>query len=138
MRAGGGAGGGGVPEQQPPPSLSPPEIVPLTTLRELLDYERPGWGQGFAPARPPFVAPPFPPLRNRLLVCHDFAGGYGEDRLVQGGGYDRAYRMYDWGLIDVFVYFRFVCVSGVKSAGHRDVLRVFRATFSARRRELAL
>lgn len=84
-----------------------PEISPLTTLEELLGYERPGWGHGFAPARPlPFVAPPFPPLKSRLLVCHDYAGGYGEDRLVQGGGYDRPYRMYDWGLIDIFVYFR--------------------------------
>ncbi|CAN0409462.1 unnamed protein product, partial [Ectocarpus sp. 12 AP-2014] len=89
------------------PSPSPsPEIVPLTTLGELLSYEGPGWGQGFAPARPlPFVAAPFPPLKSRLLVCHDLAGGYGQDRLVQGGGYDRPYRAYNWGLIDIFVYF---------------------------------
>lgn len=85
-----------------------PEIAPLTTLEQLFKYAGPGWGQGFAPARPPFAPPPFPPLRNRLLVCHDLAGGYGEDRLVQGGGWDRAYRMYDWGLIDIFVYFRSV------------------------------
>lgn len=91
---------------EPEPPLHP-EISPLTTLEELLEYERPGWGQSFAPARPlPFVAAPFPPLKSRLLVCHDYAGGYGEDRLVQGGGYDRPYRMYDWGLIDIFVYFR--------------------------------
>lgn len=69
-------------------------------------YETPGWGQGFAPERPRHALPPFQPLRSRLLVCHDLAGGYGEDRLVQGGGYDRPYRMYDWNLIDIFVYFR--------------------------------
>lgn len=81
--------------------------MPLTTLEELLGYEGPGWGQGFAPARPlPFITDRFPPLKSRLLVCHDLAGGYGEDRLVQGGGYDRPYRLYDWGLIDIFVYFR--------------------------------
>lgn len=95
---------GGVTEM-PSPSL---EIAPLATLEELLGYERPGWGQGFAPARPAFVPPAFPPLRSRLLVCHDLAGGYGQDSLVQGGGYDRAYRMYDWNLVDIFVYFRLV------------------------------
>lgn len=85
----------------------PPEVSPLTSLEQLLNYESPGWGQGFAPVRPrPFVAKPYPPLRNRLLVCHDLTGGYGEDKWVQGGGYDRAYRIYDWGLIDIFVYFR--------------------------------
>lgn len=91
----------------PEPPLRP-EISPLTTLEELLGYENAGWGQSFAPARPrpTFVAGPFPPLESRLLVCHDYDGGYGEDRLVQGGGYDRPYRMYDWGLINIFVYFR--------------------------------
>lgn len=100
---GGGSGSAGFPARSP----SSPEIVPLKTLEELLAYEKPGWGCGFAPKRPlPFVATPFPPLKSRLLVCHDLAGGYGEDKLVQGGGYQRPYRMYDWGLIDIFVYFR--------------------------------
>lgn len=100
------------PPQQQATGVEPeaalrPETVPLTTLEGLLGYERAGWGEGFAPARPlPFAAAPFPPLKSRLLVCHDLAGGYGEDRLVQGGGYDRPYRMYDWGLVDIFVYFR--------------------------------
>lgn len=86
----------------------PPEVMPLTTLEELLCYERPAWGQGFArTGATPFVAAPWEPLQNRLLVCHDFAGGYGEDRRVQGGGYERAYRVYDWGIIDIFVYFRY-------------------------------
>ncbi|CAM9289135.1 unnamed protein product [Ectocarpus fasciculatus] len=106
------------PSQSPSPS---PEILPLTTLGELLSYEGPGWGQGFAPARPlPFVAAPFPPLKSRLLVCHDLAGGYGQDRLVQGGGYDRPYRAYDWGLIDIFVYFSHDLVT-IPTAGWIDV-----------------
>lgn len=83
-----------------------PSIAPLDTLEDLLAHETPQWGQGFAPLRPSFVAPAFKPLQSRLLVCHDLAGGYDEDSFVQGGGYNRAYRMYDWGLIDVFVYFR--------------------------------
>lgn len=91
---------------EPEPPLRP-EVAPLTTLEELLGYEKAGWGHGFAPARPlPFVAAPFPPFKSRLLVCHDYNGGYGEDKLIQGGGYNRPYRMYDWGLIDIFVYFR--------------------------------
>lgn len=103
IRRGGGIGSG----DGSSPSPASPEILPLKTLGDLLSYEKPGWGRGFAPKRPlPFVAAPFPPLKSRLLVCHDLAGGYGEDKLVQGGGYKRPYRMYDWGLIDIFVYFR--------------------------------
>ncbi|CAN0094083.1 unnamed protein product, partial [Scytosiphon promiscuus] len=97
------------------------EILPLKTLGDLLGYEKPGWGCGFAPKRPlPFVAAPFPPLKSRLLVCHDLAGGYGEDKLVQGGGYERPYRMYDWGLIDIFVYFSHELVT-IPTAGWIDV-----------------
>ncbi|CAM9647193.1 unnamed protein product [Ascophyllum nodosum] len=103
-----------------PPTESP-DTGPLTTLEQILTYDRPGWGQGFAPVRPrPFVAKPFPPLRSRLLVCHDLAGGYGEDRWVEGGGYDRAYRMYDWGIIDIFVYFSHNLVT-IPPAGWTDV-----------------
>ncbi|CAN0009123.1 unnamed protein product [Laminaria digitata] len=105
------------------PEVAPqqsPETAPLSTLEALLGYEGPGRGRGFAPVRPPFVARPFPPLRNRLLVCHDLAGGYGEDRFVQGGGFDRAYRMYDWGLVDIFVYFSHNLVT-IPPAGWIDV-----------------
>lgn len=109
----------GAPSSRSPSPSPSPEILPLTTLGELLSYEGPGWGQGFAPARPlPFVASPFPPLKSRLLVCHDLAGGYGQDRLVQGGGYDRPYRAYDWGLIDIFVYFRCVCRTCMHKRSH--------------------
>lgn len=83
-----------------------PETTPLGTLDELLEYQAPGWGQGFAPVRPRFSPPPLPPSRSRLLVCHDLDGGYGADRLMQGGAYDRPYRLYDWGLVDLLVYFR--------------------------------
>ncbi|CBN78701.1 Mannosyl-glycoprotein endo-beta-N-acetylglucosaminidase, family GH85 [Ectocarpus siliculosus] len=111
----------GAPSSRSPSPSPSPEILPLTTLGELLSYEGPGWGQGFAPARPlPFVAAPFPPLKSRLLVCHDLAGGYGQDRLVQGGGYDRPYRAYDWGLIDIFVYFSHDLVT-IPTAGWIDV-----------------
>ncbi|KZV25990.1 cytosolic endo-beta-N-acetylglucosaminidase-like [Dorcoceras hygrometricum] len=43
--------------------------------------------------------------RPRVLVCHDMAGGYTDDRFVQGGTNADAYAIWHWYLIDVFVYF---------------------------------
>ncbi|XAR71899.1 Mannosyl-glycoprotein endo-beta-N-acetylglucosaminidase [Bertholletia excelsa] len=43
--------------------------------------------------------------RPRNLVCHDMAGGYLDDKWVQGGGNAEAYAIWHWYLIDVFVYF---------------------------------
>ncbi|KAK6135751.1 hypothetical protein DH2020_030531 [Rehmannia glutinosa] len=45
------------------------------------------------------------PQRPRILVCHDMAGGYTDDRFVQGGKNADAYAIWHWYLIDVFVYF---------------------------------
>lgn len=45
------------------------------------------------------------PSRPRILVCHDMAGGYRDDKLVQGGTNEGAYGIWHWYLIDVFVYF---------------------------------
>lgn len=45
------------------------------------------------------------PNRPRLLVCHDMAGGYTDDKWVQGGTNPDAYAIWHWHLIDVFVYF---------------------------------
>ncbi|KAL8137384.1 hypothetical protein V2J09_003385 [Rumex salicifolius] len=45
------------------------------------------------------------PDRPRLLVCHDMAGGYLDDKWIQGGTNPDAYAIWHWYLIDVFVYF---------------------------------
>ncbi|XP_077213000.1 cytosolic endo-beta-N-acetylglucosaminidase 1-like [Tasmannia lanceolata] len=45
------------------------------------------------------------PSRPRLLVCHDMAGGYLNDKWIQGGTNAEAYAIWHWYLIDVFVYF---------------------------------
>lgn len=45
------------------------------------------------------------PSRPRVLVCHDLAGGYGDDKWVQGGSNGDAFAIWHWYLIDVFVYF---------------------------------
>ncbi|KAK1355099.1 Mannosyl-glycoprotein endo-beta-N-acetylglucosaminidase [Heracleum sosnowskyi] len=45
------------------------------------------------------------PMRPRLLVCHDMAGGYSDDKWVQGGNNPDAYAIWHWYLMDVFVYF---------------------------------
>ncbi|RDX88412.1 Cytosolic endo-beta-N-acetylglucosaminidase 1 [Mucuna pruriens] len=45
------------------------------------------------------------PNRRRILVCHDMAGGYLDDKWVQGGTNADAYAIWHWHFIDVFVYF---------------------------------
>ena len=40
-----------------------------------------------------------------MLVCHDMAGGYLDDKWVQGGTNEGAYAIWHWYLMDVFVYF---------------------------------
>ncbi|KAK7385790.1 hypothetical protein VNO78_31651 [Psophocarpus tetragonolobus] len=45
------------------------------------------------------------PKRRRILVCHDMAGGYLDDKWVQGGTNAEAYAIWHWHLLDVFVYF---------------------------------
>lgn len=45
------------------------------------------------------------PRCPRLLVCHDMAGGYGADALVQGCGDAHAFRLTHWHAVDAFVYF---------------------------------
>ncbi|XP_037467822.1 cytosolic endo-beta-N-acetylglucosaminidase 1-like [Triticum dicoccoides] len=45
------------------------------------------------------------PPRRRLLVCHDFQGGYRDDAAPQGGANPDAYALWHWHLVDVFVYF---------------------------------
>ncbi|GMP23528.1 hypothetical protein CsSME_00001081 [Camellia sinensis var. sinensis] len=49
--------------------------------------------------------------RPRVLVCHDMAGGYIDDKWVQGGTNSDAYAIWHWYLIDVFVYFSHTLVT---------------------------
>ena len=80
----------------------------------------PGPACGRPPARPPArpcthpptPTPSPPPLQGRrrppgprLLACHDMAGGYAEDRWVQGGGDATYYHLRHWRCLDAFVYF---------------------------------
>ncbi|KAK4489296.1 hypothetical protein RD792_005100 [Penstemon davidsonii] len=100
----------------PPPPFNPltpavPISYPLKTLEELESrayfksfhfpfnqstVKLPSTAAGAAAALP---------LRPRTLVCHDMAGGYTDDKFVQGGANPDAYAIWHWYLIDVFVYF---------------------------------
>ncbi|XP_078257218.1 cytosolic endo-beta-N-acetylglucosaminidase isoform X1 [Rhinoraja longicauda] len=54
------------------------------------------------------LAPRQPPLqcnRPRTLVCHDMAGGYLNDRYIQGTCDENPFVFYHWSYIDIFVYF---------------------------------
>ncbi|GAN08703.1 cytosolic endo-beta-N-acetylglucosaminidase isoform X1 [Mucor ambiguus] len=44
-------------------------------------------------------------LKPKLLLCHDMAGGYKEDKCIQGNDYQCIYYIQHWHLADTFVYF---------------------------------
>ncbi|CAO0798167.1 unnamed protein product [Mucor circinelloides] len=44
-------------------------------------------------------------LKPKLLLCHDMAGGYKEDKCIQGNDYQDVYYIQYWHLADTFVYF---------------------------------
>lgn len=43
------------------------------------------------------------PLKPRLLLTHDMAGGYNEDKFIQGNAYSDIYHIQYWHLTDIFV-----------------------------------
>ncbi|KAH1211828.1 Cytosolic endo-beta-N-acetylglucosaminidase 1 [Glycine max] len=91
-----------------PKEPSMPISYPIKTLKELES------GSYFESFHYPFNKASVPiesgyseplPNRRRILVCHDMAGGYLDDKWVQGGTNAEAYAIWHWHLIDVFVYF---------------------------------
>lgn len=100
----------------PPPPFDPlkpavPISYPLQTLEEL---DSRAYFKSFhypfnkaAIKLPPAAAASGGGLskRPRTLVCHDMAGGYTDDKFVQGGANADAFAIWHWYLIDVFVYF---------------------------------
>jgi len=79
-----------------------PCAIPLDTLQEVLEWEgSDDYYVGVAPLEPSQRLENEP----KTLFCHDMAGGYLEDRFVQGSGKYDAYRFYHWHLVDTFVYF---------------------------------
>lgn len=80
-------------------------LGPLKTVAELLTWQPPA-----GPAvryTPPPIQPEEPAGRPKLLVCHDYQGGYVEDSWPKrcGGNMAAAYRLSYWRHVDVFVYF---------------------------------
>ncbi|KAJ4841410.1 hypothetical protein Tsubulata_051285, partial [Turnera subulata] len=90
-----------------PSEPSTPVSYPIKTLEELasrayFDSFHYPFNKASVPLHPSSVSLPD---RRRLLVCHDMQGGYVDDRWVQGGTNPDAYAIWNWYLIDVFVYF---------------------------------
>lgn len=61
----------------------------------------------------------------KVLVCHDMMGGYTKQDISPEGGADAdIYRIYQWHLIDIFVYFSHNMISiptpGWTNAAHRN------------------
>lgn len=99
-----------VPTSSDPPPFDPtepstPVAFPIKTLEDLES------GAYFKSFHYPFnrstvALQPAPlPDRRRMLVCHDMAGGYLDDKWIQGGTNPDAFALWHWYLIDIFVYF---------------------------------
>jgi hypothetical protein len=115
------------------------ECQPLRTLEEVLNwqkpnYERPleiasrsrpvsGKWKNFSNLRPTTAAESA--ATPKTLLCHDFRGGYHEDRFVDGCDSSAfPYLFTHWSLIDTFVYFSHHLVTvpppGWIAAAHRN------------------
>ncbi|XP_046677910.1 cytosolic endo-beta-N-acetylglucosaminidase 1 [Homalodisca vitripennis] len=61
-------------------------------------------------------------LVPRTIFCHDFKGGYLEDRFCTGSSNIDTYRFFNWAAIDLFIYFSHKLVTippqGWLNAGH--------------------
>lgn len=119
----------------PPTQPSVPISYPIKTLEEL---ESRSYFDSF---HYPFnkASVPIPngdssslPQRRRLLVCHDMAGGYLDDKWIQGGTNPDAYSIWHWHLIDVFVYFSHSLVTlpppSWTNTAHRHGVKVLPST----------
>ncbi|KAL2317092.1 hypothetical protein Fmac_030968 [Flemingia macrophylla] len=91
-----------------PKKPSVPISYPIKTLKELESrsyfesFHYP-FNKASVPNESAYSSPL--PNRRRILVCHDMAGGYLDDKWVQGGTNNEAYAIWHWYLMDVFVYF---------------------------------
>ncbi|KAL2916062.1 hypothetical protein HK105_204486 [Polyrhizophydium stewartii] len=119
--------------------MEEPTSAPLRSLAELAAWTPPRerFNCCALPLRkrpaPSASAAASPAPHPRVLVCHDMAGGYKEDRLVQGSSAtSRIYSIQHWQLIDLFVYFSHERLSvppvAWTTAAHRNGVSVL-ATF---------
>lgn len=96
---------------QNPPEFDPSEpSIPISyPLKSLEDLESRSYFSSFHypfnKASVPLESNSALPNRRRILVCHDMAGGYLDDKWVQGDINADGYAIWHWYLMDVFVYF---------------------------------
>ncbi|XP_047321135.1 cytosolic endo-beta-N-acetylglucosaminidase 1 [Impatiens glandulifera] len=95
------------PPQFDPSKPSAPISYPIKTLDDLAS--RSYFNSFHFPFNRTSVALPAASVeladRPRILVCHDMAGGYLDDKWIQGGENADAYAIWQWYLMDIFVYF---------------------------------
>ncbi|XP_031497779.1 cytosolic endo-beta-N-acetylglucosaminidase 1-like [Nymphaea colorata] len=92
-----------------PSKPSVPISFPIKTLEELeqrtyFDSFHFPFNRASVPL-PSYAVHGWQERKRKLLVCHDMAGGYLDDKWVQGNQNDAAYTIWHWYLMDVFVYF---------------------------------
>ena len=116
----------------PHPEGGLPMAFPLTTLKELkekryLSCPNLEFLKSSVPLRDGHSGHA---KRPQLLVCHDYKGGYQEDKWVQGKLGMEGYHLWHWHLIDVFVYFSHSLVTvpppGWINAAHKHGVPVSR------------
>jgi mannosyl-glycoprotein endo-beta-N-acetylglucosaminidase len=104
-----------------------PEAAPFHSLAELRDWVSEE-DDVFACCQVPLMTDKKQD-KQRVLVCHDMAGGYlPGDRFLQGSSCHPIYTLKAWDLVDVFVYFSHSRVAPPPStwtaAAHRNGVKV--------------
>lgn len=109
-----------------------PQTTPLKTISDLVNWEP---RDPFNVSSIPFLPRPTvnaasknEQTQMRVLVAHDMAGGYHQDRFVQGCNEKDLYNIQYWSLVDTFIYFSHSLVSipppGWVNACHRNNVAV--------------
>lgn len=126
------------PDDSPEPEFDPrvpsvPVSYPIKTLEDLklrtyFDSFHFQFNKASVPLRRSGVDGVSLPNRPRIMVCHDMAGGYTDDKWVQGGSNADAYSIWHWYLMDVFIYFSHSLVTlpppGWVNAAHKHGVKV--------------
>ncbi|XP_067860277.1 cytosolic endo-beta-N-acetylglucosaminidase isoform X2 [Heptranchias perlo] len=89
------------------PDNSAPVSFYISSLEELKSWQPSVQDEHFNKAVIPLALrqPPLQCNRPRTLVCHDMAGGYLNDRFIQGACEENPFVFYHWLYMDIFVYF---------------------------------
>lgn len=80
-----------------------PQSYALRSMNQLRDWTPSSYNDPFNIASIALQPRKIRALKPRLILCHDMAGGYKEDKYIQGNSYDSIYYCQYLHLVDMFI-----------------------------------